>query len=99
MRTGKLLAIDTPPNLSDQFIPGHVFEVTAQPILDALHALTDCPGVLRVRLLGDHLSALSTRETKARDLRKAMRKRGFAIKIQSSEPGLEDVFLAMSTEN
>ena len=99
MRAGKLIAIDSPPNLSDRFLPGPVFEVNAQPILEALQALADCPGVLRVRLLGDHLSALTTSDIKARDLRRAMRKLGFAYtQVQPSEPTLEDVFLALGNE-
>jgi ABC-2 type transport system ATP-binding protein len=99
MREGKLLAMDTPPNLSQQFIPGHVFEVEAYPILEALQALAKFPGVLRVRLLGDHLSTLTTKSIKPRDLRKALRSMGFAKpKVVSSEPTLEDVFLALGKE-
>jgi ABC-2 type transport system ATP-binding protein len=98
MREGKLLAMDTPPNLSTQFIPGHVFEVEACPILEALKALTDFPGVLRVRLLGDHLSALTTKDIKRRDLRRALRELGFKkSKVEPSEPTLEDVFLALGS--
>ena len=99
MRSGELLAMDTPPNLSKRFLMGRVFEVTAQPILEALQALGECRGVLRVRLLGDHLSALTSYDMKTRDLKKALRNQGFPrVQVQPSDPSLEDVFLALGRE-
>jgi ABC-2 type transport system ATP-binding protein len=96
MRNGKLLAMDTPPNLGQNYLPGPVYEVTAQPLLAALDALSGCPGVLRARLMSDHLSALTTPEINARKLRREMRKAGFPkVRVESSEPTLEDVFLAL----
>jgi ABC-2 type transport system ATP-binding protein len=96
MRNGKLLALDTPPNLNTLYLPGPVYEVTAQPLLPALNALSNTPGVLRARLMSDHLSALTTPDTNARKLRSAMRKAGFPkVRVQSYEPTLEDVFLAL----
>ena len=96
MRNGKLLALDTPPNLNALYLPGPVYEVTAQPLLPALNALSDTPGVLRARLMSDHLSALTTPDTNARKLRGAMRKAGFPeVRVEPYEPTLEDVFLAL----
>jgi ABC-2 type transport system ATP-binding protein len=100
MRTGKLLAFDTPPNLSKQFLPGHVFEVEAQPILEALQTLSDFPGVLRVRLSGDHLSALTTKDIRSYYLKRTLQNKGFSKpKVRPSEPTLEDVFLALGSED
>lgn len=96
MRNGKLLALDTPPNLNALYLPGPVYEVTAQPLLPALKALSDTPGVLRARLMSDHLSALTTPDTNARKLRGAMLKAGFPkVRVEPYEPTLEDVFLAL----
>ncbi len=98
MRMGKLMAMDTPPNLNALYLPGPVFEVTAQPLLPALNALADCPGVLRARLLSDHLSALTAPDITAKKLRRAMRKAGFPnVRVEPSEPTLEDVFLALES--
>jgi ABC-2 type transport system ATP-binding protein len=96
MRNGKLLALDTPPNLGLNYLPGPVYEVTAQPLLAALDALSVCPGVVRARLMSDHLSALTTPNINARKLRREMRKAGFPrVRVEPSEPTLEDVFLAL----
>ena len=96
MRSGKLLAMDTPPNLNTLYLPGPVFEVIAQPLLPALNALSACPGVIRARLLSDHLSAFTTPDVNATKLKKAMRDAGFIkARVEPSEPTLEDVFLAL----
>jgi ABC-2 type transport system ATP-binding protein len=96
MRNGKLLALDTPPNLGLNYLPGPVYEVTAHPLLAALDALSVCPGVVRARLMSDHLSALTTPNINARKLRREMRKAGFPrVRVEPSEPTLEDVFLAL----
>jgi ABC-2 type transport system ATP-binding protein len=98
MRNGKLLALDTPPNLGLNYLPGPVYEVTAHPLLAALDALSVCPGVVRARLMSDHLSALTTPNINARKLRREMRKAGFPrVRVEPSEPTLEDVFLALET--
>jgi ABC-2 type transport system ATP-binding protein len=98
MRNGKLLAMDTPLNLGLDYLPGPVYEVTAQPLLAALDALSSCPGVVRARLMSDHLSALTTPNVNARKLRREMRKAGFPrVRVEPSEPTLEDVFLALET--
>jgi ABC-2 type transport system ATP-binding protein len=96
MRNGKLLAMDTPPNLGLDYLPGPVYEVTAQPLLAAMDALSSCPGVVRARLMSDHLSALTTPHVNAKKLRRDMRKAGFQrVRVEPSEPTLEDVFLAL----
>jgi ABC-2 type transport system ATP-binding protein len=96
MRNGKLLAMDTPPNLGLDYLPGPVYEVTAQPLLAAMDALSSCPGVVRARLMSDHLSALTTPHVNAKKLRRDMRKAGFPrVRVEPSEPTLEDVFLAL----
>jgi ABC-2 type transport system ATP-binding protein len=98
MRNGKLLAMDALPNLYTHYLPGPVYEVTAQPLLPALNALSACPGVLRARLMSDHLSALTTPDINARKLRRAMRHAGFSkVQVDPIEPTLEDVFLVFET--
>ena len=96
MRSGKLLAMDTPPNLNQRYLQGPVYEITAYPLLPALNALSECPGVLRARLMGDHLSALTTTNVSKRKLRKAMQRAGFPrVQVEPTEPTLEDVFLTL----
>lgn len=100
MRNGKLLAMDTPLNLYAHYLPGPVFEVTAQPLLPALAALTAIPGVLHGRLMSDHLAALTSPQLNARKLRRAMRHAGFPqVQVEFSEPTLEDIFLAFETRD
>jgi ABC-2 type transport system ATP-binding protein len=100
MRNGKLLAMDTPPNLYAHYLPGLVFEVIAQPLLPALTALTAIPGVLHGRLMSDHLAVLTSPQLNARKLRRAMRHAGFPhVQVESSEPTLEDIFLAFETSD
>lgn len=98
MHSGQLLAMDTPPNLNARFLPGPVYEVIAQPLLPILNALSGTPGVIRARLMGDHLSALTTPKIGPKKLKKALRKAGFpTAQVEPSEPTLEDVFLALES--
>ena len=48
MREGKLLAMDTPLALKERFVPGDVWELYAEPLLDGLNVLSGARGVLRI---------------------------------------------------
>jgi ABC-2 type transport system ATP-binding protein len=96
MRLGRLLALDEPHTLAKKYLPGPVYEVFAEPLLPTLQALSECPGILRTRLMGDHLSALASPDLKSRALQKAIRQAGIKnAHVKPSEPTLEDVFLAL----
>ncbi len=97
MRTGKLLAMDTPAGLKSTLIPGKIWEVYAQPLEAALSVLSQAEGVLRVGLASDHLRVITRPDMDP----------FFLINILSGscpstpllergEPTLEDVFLSLS---
>lgn len=97
MRAGKLLAFDTPSALKTQALPGHAWDVFAQPILKGLATLEHTPGVLRTGLAGDHLRAITTADVSAEALHTALAAAGIAVTaLDPVEPTLEDVFLSLA---
>jgi ABC-2 type transport system ATP-binding protein len=97
MRDGKLLAMDTPLALKEQYVPGDVYEIYAEPLLTGLGALEQTPGVLRAVLSGDHLRVIVEQGLGAETLKKAVESSGAAMQsIQRGEPTLEDVFLTLA---
>ena len=88
----------SPGELKLSSLPGDVWSVAGQPLLEVLRHLENRPDVLHVALAGNRLRAISDRRTRARDLRKGLRAAGIeSIKIDQAEPPLEDVFLVLST--
>jgi ABC-2 type transport system ATP-binding protein len=99
MRAGKLLAIDTPLALKEQFVPGDIYEIYAAPLLPGLAALEASPLVLRASLAGDHLRVIVKDDGDEMMLRQALEQAGVAIQtILPGEPGLEDVFVNLAKE-
>ena len=97
MRDGKLLAMDTPLNLKKTFIPGDVWEISAEPLETSLTALQEVNGVLRVGLTGDHLRTITEHGLKREALLRGLKAKGVSVtKIIQGEPTLEDVFLALA---
>ena len=112
MSYGKLLAMDTPAALKHSALPGLAWDVwvdgggeggetrsgeATSPLLGALAALEACPGVLRTGLASAHLRVISTSEVRERDLSAALQAAGISgAKITTTEPTLEDVFLALA---
>ena len=97
MRDGNLLALDTPLALKEQFVPGRVWELYAEPLLPGLHALADLPGVIRSSLSGDHLRVIADAALNEHELKSALRQANIRlISIQPGEPTLEDVFLNLA---
>jgi ABC-2 type transport system ATP-binding protein len=97
MRDGLLLAMDSPSALKQSALPGLAWDVFAQPVLEALQALEDCPCVLRAGLTGDHLRAITPLDVDASDLRARLNEAGIqGAGIETVEPSLEDVFLALA---
>jgi ABC-2 type transport system ATP-binding protein len=98
MRAGKLLALDAPDRLK-QALPGQVWEVHADPMLDALDWLEAQPFVLRAALAGDHLRVVTPTDFEADALRRALAAR--AVQVSKLTPGaatMEDVFMTLSTQ-
>jgi ABC-2 type transport system ATP-binding protein len=97
MRAGKLLAMDSPSALKTQTLPGHAWDVFAEPVRKALATLEQTPGVLRAGLAGDHLRAIAVAGVTADVLRAALTAAGLTVNaVEPVEPTLEDVFLALA---
>ena len=97
MRDGNLLALDTPLALKSKFVPGRVWELYAEPLLDGLSALGHYPGVLRVSLSGDHIRVIAVESVEERDLTLALEEAHVQLaSILPGEPTLEDVFLNLA---
>lgn len=97
MREGRLLALDTPTELKSQFVPGDVWEVSAQPLERGLTALTGRPGVLRVGLAGDQLRVITEPAFHDSDLESWFTEAGLSVSsIVPGQPTLEDVFLSLA---
>ncbi|MFZ2095713.1 MAG: ABC transporter ATP-binding protein [Anaerolineales bacterium] len=100
MRDGKLLAMDSPSELKRHALPGLAWDVFAQPLLPALTALEKCPGILRTGLSGDHLRAITPRDMHAYIIRRCLTDAGIHVEhLETVEPTLEDVFLALADAN
>ncbi len=97
MRAGKLLAMDTPEKLKREVLPGLAWDVSAAPLLAAISALEEGEGVLRVGLSGDHLRVITAAGVRKGELVRALKSAGMThIQVARTEPGLEDVFLALA---
>ena len=96
MRDGKLLAMDTPTNLKKSIITGDVWEAYVHPLERGMDILSSMPGVDRVGLAGDHLRVISSQVEKDA-MQSLLSREGLSVeKIESGEPTLEDVFLALA---
>ncbi len=99
MRGGRLLAMDTPQALKNQFVPGKVFEIYCAPLLPALAALESDPGIQRAGLAGDHLRVIVVDELEEVELRLLVEgARGTVQSVQPGEASLEDVFLNLAKD-
>ncbi len=95
MRSGKLLAMDSPAELKATVIPGEVWEVYAQPLEAGLAALEGVDGVLRVGLTGDHLRVITRPGVNLNRLKDSIPVLEHA---ERGEPTLEDVFLSLAKQ-
>jgi ABC-2 type transport system ATP-binding protein len=97
MRQGRLLAMATPSLLKQSTLPGPVWDISGRPVLEALTAVEQCDGVLRVRLAGNNLRAVLTDNRAAFDVQNALVARGLAdVRLAPAVASLEDVFLTLS---
>ena len=96
MRDGRLLALDEPARLKAA-LPGQVWEIYADPLIDALEIVEQLPMVTRAGLASDHLRAIVTEGSDAALLRTALASQGVRIPaITPGAPSMEDVFMALS---
>lgn len=97
MREGRLLAMDTPLALKEEFVPGEVYEVQAIPLSGGLAVLEDMPEIQRVSLAGDNLRVVLQDGIKLGFLKSSLKEAG--IQVRSTFPGeasLEDVFMDLA---
>lgn len=97
MSGGRLLAMDTPAALKRDVLPGPAWNLVVDRVIPALNALEHIAGVFQVGLRGDYLHAitLAGRHT-ADSLRSSLEGLGFRAEIESADPTLEDVFIALA---
>jgi len=97
MRDGNLLALDTPMALKERYVPGDIWELYAEPLLDGLNLLSSAQGVLRTSLAGDHLRVIVEPGLNERELKGMLENSGVQVaSIQKGEATLEDVFLNLA---
>ena len=100
MRDGKLLAMDSPSVLKQQYLPGLAWDVFAKPLLPALAVLDGSACVIRAGLTADHLRAITLINVDAETLNRSLTVAGIQVeRIELVEPTLEDVFLALADTN
>ena len=97
MRDGKLLAMDTPMALKEHYVPGDIWELYTEPLLDGLNLLSDTKGVVSANLAGDHIRVIADEGFRRKKIKKVLQKANIKlIAIQKGEPTLEDVFLNLA---
>ncbi len=102
MRDGRLLAMDAPSALKESALPGLAWDVFIEDhgaalLLPALDSLQKCPCVLRAGLTGDHLRAITPKDSGAAALQDYLVEAGILqVRIEPVEPTLEDIFLALA---
>lgn len=94
MHAGKLLALDTVPDLKKIFAPGSVLEVECRDAARALEHLDDLSEVVDAALFGNHLHAVLTAPEAAQAVQHHLEAREFApVSLRPVPPSLEDVFI------
>jgi len=94
MHAGRLLALDTIPELKKIFAPGSVLEIECPGAAHALDDLEVLPEVIDAALFGNQLHAVVTDPKNARVIQSHLESRGFApLKVRPVPPSLEDVFI------
>jgi len=94
MHAGKLLALDTIPELKKIFASGSVLDIECRDAALALEHLDDLPGVIDAALFGNHLHAVVTAPEIAQAIHHHLETEGFApVNSRPVPPSLEDVFI------
>jgi ABC-2 type transport system ATP-binding protein len=100
MHAGRLLAFDTPSKLKRDYLHGTAWLLEADPLLDAVEALSDMPGVIQARLHGDRVLAITeAKPWTAASLSEALGNQGIrCVDAVATQPTLEDVFTFLAHE-
>jgi ABC-2 type transport system ATP-binding protein len=97
MRSGKLLAFDTPTQLKRDALNGAAWQVQVSDLMQGLSKIEGQAGVQRVGLAGNSLRVITSKDVKRDQLSAQFTKAGLTgTRIESVEPSLEDVFLSLA---
>ncbi len=96
MIRGRLLALDEPERLKETRVPGNIFDVWGDPMLEALAVLEGDPAVVLAGLAGDHLRAVVRPGVEGEALGRKLEAAGIRqARLTPGVASLEDVFLAL----
>jgi ABC-2 type transport system ATP-binding protein len=96
MVAGRLVALDTPAALKQRYVPGRILLARGRNLLAAGASLRGRPGVLAVEPFGAGLHLQVTTDWNADRVASVLGNAGAqAVVLESGEPTLEDVFLAV----
>jgi ABC-2 type transport system ATP-binding protein len=94
MHAGKLLALDSVPQLKRVFPPGTIVEVSCSHPAQAMAKLERVPGVSEVALFGNGLHVVLSETGVASTLNESLTAAGCEnVTIRAISPSLEDVFI------
>jgi ABC-2 type transport system ATP-binding protein len=103
MRSGQLLAMDTPSALKEWALQGLAWDLYLQPsgrdggLLSAITLLDRSPLAIRAALAGDHLRVITFPGVGADALGEYLQESGMPFgHLEPVEPSLEDVFLSLA---
>lgn len=97
MRSGKLLAFDTPTQLKKDALDGTAWQVQVPDLLQGLSKIEGQSGVQRVGLAGNSLRVITDKNVKIEQLTSQLSQAGLSgTNIERVEPSLEDVFLSLA---
>ena len=98
MNTGRLLAFDTPRALKRQYLSGAAWVLSADPLLDAVEALSNLDGIAQARLHGDQAQIiLASTQWTPETLGAQLAERNIKVSaVETVEPTLEDVFTLLA---
>lgn len=93
MRSGHLLAFDTPRALKALHLRGAAWDLAVTPLLEAVEVLSSISGIAQARLHGDRAHVIAESDWTPELLVSELNKRGITVAaIDAAEPTLEDVF-------
>jgi ABC-2 type transport system ATP-binding protein len=94
MHAGRLLALDSVPQLKRVFLPGTIVEVSCSRPAQAMAKLERLPGVSEVALFGSGLHVVLSEPAVASTLNESLTVAGCEnVSIRAISPSLEDVFI------
>jgi ABC-2 type transport system ATP-binding protein len=97
MHGGRVIALGSPQSLKDELRSHHLLELISSDLFESMRVVAAQPGVLDVAVFGGGLHITVEDEAGAiARVKQALAERGIAVeRLESIEPTMEDVFVAM----